>query len=263
MKKRLLSLLLIVCLFMLCACQNTPAATHPTQATNITQVTEPSVTDPPATEPPVTEPPHSDLYIPGVSVDDVILYFNEICLDAEFANNGNPSYIQKWVTPLLYTVNGNYTTEDIAVLESFVSWLNTIEGFPGMQVTTSSIRANLSIYFCDQQELLDRMGSNFYSVDGAVTFWYNNNEIYEEIICYRTDLSQYLRNSVILEEIYNGLGPIQDTTLREDSIIYSGFSQPQALTAVDELILKLLYHPDIHSGMDAQQCEAVIRKLYY
>ena len=32
---------------------------------------------------------------------------------------------------------------------------------------------------------------------------------------------------------------------------------------VDWLILKLLYHPDIKCGMNAQQCEEIIRKLYY
>ena len=68
---------------------------------------------------------------------------------------------------------------------------------------------------------------------------------------------------MILEEIYNGLGPIQDTSMRSDSIIYSEFSQPQNLTDIDELLLKLLYHPDILPGMNAQQCEQVIRALYY
>ena len=83
------------------------------------------------------------------------------------------------------------------------------------------------------------------------------------MICIRTDIDQQVRNSVIMEEIYNGLGPVQDTSLRKDSIIYSGFSQPQWLTAVDELIVKLLYHPDIKCGMDAAACESVIRSVYY
>ena len=72
-----------------------------------------------------------------------------------------------------------------------------------------------------------------------------------------------MRNSVILEEIYNGLGPVQDTDLRPDSLIYSAYSTPQELTEIDELILKLLYHPDMVCGMNAQECEAVIRQLYY
>jgi len=51
--------------------------------------------------------------------------------------------------------------------------------------------------------------------------------------------------------------------LRPDSIIYQEYSEVQDLTLVDWLILRLLYHPDMLCGMDAAQCEAVIRDLYY
>ena len=114
--------------------------------------------------------------------------------------------------------------------------------------------------------LMEEMGSyvNGDSSDGIVHFWYNgNNEMYDEDIGIRNDVDQYLRNSVILEEIYNGLGPVQDTTLRSDSIIYQQYATPQELTDVDLLLLQLLYHPSVECGMNAEQCEAVIRELYY
>ena len=50
--------------------------------------------------------------------------------------------------------------------------------------------------------------------------------------------------------------------LRPDSIAYQLFSEPQELSREDELILKLLYHPQIQCGMDAEACERVIRELY-
>ena len=93
----------------------------------------------------------------------------------------------------------------------------------------------------------NNLGSDLRSVamlSNGGTFWYNGaDEIYEAIIGYRTEVDQYIRNSVILEEIYNGLGPVQDTDLREDSIIYAGYSEPQELTQADELILRLFYAP--------------------
>lgn len=228
----------------------------------------PETTDPPkTTEPPVTtEPPeqeHSALYIPGIGVEEVLSCFNEVCLDAEYIHNGDASLVQKWEYPIRYTVHGSPTEEDLAVLQGFADWLNTLEGFPGIYEDPEGDCPNLQIHFCSQEELLMIMGSNFTGQDGAVTFWYLDNEIYDAIICIRTDLDQVTRNSVILEELYNGLGPMQDTQLREDSIIYAGFSQPQALTEMDELILLLLYHPEILRGMNATECEAVIRRLYY
>ena len=32
---------------------------------------------------------------------------------------------------------------------------------------------------------------------------------------------------------------------------------------MDKLILSLLYHPELRSGMDAAACEAAIRTVYY
>ena len=198
-----------------------------------------------------------------MEVEDVLTYFNEVCLSAEFINSGNPSYLQRWNAPITYRIYGDPTAEDLAQIEAFSGWLNTLFGFPGIYEAGEGEYVNLRIHFCDQETLTDLMGDNFYGVDGAVTFWYEEDVIYDAIICIRTDLDQYLRNSVILEELYNGLGPVQDTSLRPDSIIYSDFSEPQELTEMDELILKLLYHPDLRCGMSAAECEAVIRLLYY
>lgn len=263
-------ILLLLSLLLLTGCA--PAESIPTEAPRQpeTVAVPPAETLPP-TSPPETAapteaptlPPHSELYIDGLAAEDVILYFNEVCLDAEFVNAGNPSYLQKWISPISYFVSGIPTEDDLETLKRFTRWLNELDGFPGIVETGDVASANLRIYFCDEQELLDLMGDQFYGTDGAVTFWYADDIIYDAVICIRTDLDQQLRNSVILEEVYNGLGPVQDTDLRPDSLIYSGFSQPQELTEIDELILKLLYHPELKCGMDAAACEAVIRELYY
>lgn len=207
--------------------------------------------------------PHSEFYISGIEVEDVIIYFNEVCLDSEIIDSGNPSVVQKWTAPILYTLHGEYTQEDKQVLERFCDWLNTVCGFAGIYESEYPAQATMNIYFCSQSEIVDRLGDEFSYTDGAVRFWYENNEIYNAIICCRDDVSQHLRNSVLQEELYNSLGPVQDTTLREDSLIYQYYAEPQEMTDIDKLIIRLLYHPDIECGMDAQQCEEVIRSLYY
>lgn len=272
MEKRLLSVVLIIAA-LLTACVSVPSqapetsvpstsASQPTSDPIVVTTTPSEPVTEPVTAPP-TQPQHSPLYIPDVSVEDVIRYFNEVCLDAEFVNDGDPSRLQKWDTPIHYILNGDPTSADLTTLNTFTKWLNTIDGFPGISETKDPITANLRIYFCTQSEMTDLLGPNFSYMDGGVTFWYMEDAIYDAIICYRTEIDQTVRNSVILEEIYNGLGPVQDTDLRLDSIIYSGYSEPQALTAIDELILKLLYHPQLRCGMNAQECETIIRQLYY
>ena len=182
---------------------------------------------------------------------------------AELINSGDPYRLQKWNDSIYYFINGECTQEDSETLLKFTNWLNTIEGFPGIYETKDFTKTNLKIYFGNQETMLAIMGNEFSGVDGAVTFWYTDDIIDRATICYRTEIDQYVRNSVIIEEIYNGLGLIQDTSLREDSIIYSGFSMPQELTKIDELLLKLLYSNEMKNGMSAKQCEEVIRQLYY
>ena len=268
MMKVFLSVLLF--LLLLTGCTGTPespaAPSAPTETVPVsTELPTTPVTEAPTEVPAESEtlPPHSDLFIPGISVEDVILAFNEVCLDAEYSHSGDPSLLQKWISPISFYIYGQPTREDLETLQNFTQWLNTVEGFPGIYQTQEASEANLRIHFCDQEEMISLMGEDFYGMDGAVTFWYMDDVIYDAIICYRTDINQHLRNSVILEEIYNGLGPIQDTDLRTDSIIYAGFSEPQELTAMDELLLKLLYHPMITCGMSAADCASVIRQLYY
>lgn len=279
MKHLFISFLAAALAILLCGCgkthisqlPQTTGAIQPSLSSTQEQTTPPPTTPAPTTTPqptttPVpttTRPEHSPLYIPGLSVEDVILYFNEVCLDSEYIYNGNPSVIQKWAEPLYYTLEGKYTDQDLATLQSFTDWLNTLEGFPGIYLAEDRLQQSLRICFCTNQEMVDILGPNFSYMDGGVTFWYIDNEIYDATICYRQEIHQLTRNSVILEEIYNSLGPAQDTALRPDSIIYQHFSEPQWLSPVDELILQLLYHPDILPGMNAQECEQVIRSLYY
>lgn len=249
------------------AVPSTAPTTEPTTPTIPETVPPTEPTTAPTTVPATTapaEPTHSELYIPGVSVEDVIQYFNEVCLAAEFVNGGDPRFLQRWEDPILYACVGSPTEKDMEVLRGFVDWLNTVEGFPGMYETEDYAAANLQIHFYGFEDYIDLMGENFYGTDGGVTFWYNGaDEIFRGIIGYRTDVDQETRNSVILEEIYNGLGPVNDTDLRTDSVIYSGFSTPQQLSEIDELLLKLLYHPEMWCGMNAARCEAMIRQLYY
>lgn len=235
--------------------------TQPSEEAAIESSAATEVPTEPATE--ATLPEHSPLYISGVTVEDVIRYFNEVTLDAEFSIDGDATLVQKWGVPVRYIIDGAPTPEDLSLLTSYTQWLNTIEGFPGIAQANTPEEANLQIHFCSEDEMLNILGESLLGCDGGVTYWYENHLIYKEIICCRTDLDQHLRNSVIKEEIYNGLGPVQDTQLRPDSIIYSEFSEPQELTDIDELILKLLYHPDIKCGMNATECEIVIRTLYY
>lgn len=236
--------------------ENTTETTDSTEDTENTENTE----DTPA-------PLHSDLYIDGVSTEQMIEYFNEVVLSMEYTTgDGDESLVQKWKKPIYYCIEGSATDTDLAVLNTLFEELNQINGFPGIFPADGEHFANLTIWFLDQYNFNLQFSSviNGEAAEGAVQFWYYtlSNEIYKGQVGYRTDISQEIRNSVLLEEIVNLLG-LSDTVIRSDSIVYQYSSDATELSEIDWVILKLLYNSQIRRGMDADACRAVLERLYY
>ena len=268
--KKLLILLLVVAL---CGCAapaapSTEPTTEPTvSVTTVPETTVPETTVPETTVPPTTAPVHSEFYLEDFSVEEIITYFNEVVLQVEYTDGtGDPSRVQKWLLPIVCSIQGEPTMEDQQVLEQFFAELNQMPGFPGIRLAQRGEYANMTLSFLDAEAFVDEFSQVVYGEDawGACQFWYwtDTNELYEARIGYRTDIPQLDRCSILLEEIVNSIG-ITDTLRRSDSIVYQDSNENLQPSIVDWLILKLLYHPDIQCGMDAQQCEQIIRDLYY
>ena len=238
-------------------------------AENYAQYAEeaPPVTEPGETEPLPTQPEHTALYVSGVSQEDMILYFNEVVLNVEYADGaGDTTLVQKWTDPIRFRICGDPTDEDRAVLADLFAQLNEIPGFPGIYEAQEGETPNLTLYFQSKEDFERDFASviGWEEADGAMQFSYYiaTNVIFEGRIGYRTDISQQLRNSVLVEEVINLLG-ISDTVLRSDSIVYQYGSDATGLSDVDWAILKLLYDPEIQCGMNAEECREVLERLYY
>ena len=219
------------------------------------------------TEEKTTTAPETEIstqaYLP---VEDVINYFCEVVLQTEYSDGvGDATLVQKWTDRICYRIYGEATEQDRNVLTGFFQQLNEVEGFPGIVPAGENDLTDLALYFYDYETFNWSFGEflNYEVADGAVQYWYytDTNVIYNARIGYRTDIDQYTRNSVLQEEVFNGLG-ITDTALREDSIAYQGFSQPQELSEVDWLMIRLLYHPKMKAGMNREECVNVIREIY-
>lgn len=277
MKKCIVTAICVMLVLIFCACQvpvAPPAETVPAVITEpsmaptqpeTTTPTEPVTTTP--TEPETTQTVHSELYLEEYSVEQVIEYFEEVALDMEYTDGtGNTSLVQKWTEPIYYRIYGDATEEDLAVIDGLFTQLNTIPGFPGIYPPAEGDIHHMALNFMDQQTFQDTF-SDFIlgeSAYGAVQFWYYTatNEIHTANIGYRTDVNQQERNSVLVEEVINGLG-ITDSVLRPDSVVYQYSNDNTCLSDMDFLILQLLYDPAIECGMDAEACRNAIRQIYY
>lgn len=267
------ALCLCLIVLLLCGCGAEPApttvpTTEPTTVpTTVPATTVPETTVPETTVPETTLPPHSALYLPEYTVEQIIEYFNEVVLHVEYSDGvGDSTLVQKWYSPMHYRIEGEPTERDLAVLEGFLAELNAVPGFPGMQPCGEDEFENVTFSFLDHEAFYDAFSEILQGEDayGGVQFWYytDTNEIHTGRIGCRTDIPQEERDSIIPEEIINMLG-ITDTELREDSIVYQYSNENLSLSDVDRVILELLYSDEIASGMTLEECETVIRELYY
>lgn len=261
MQKRMISFVLtLVLTLLLCACTVTDTSGGGTDTS-----TESTVDDG-SSQSSVPEE-HSELYIPEYSSLEIFDYFEEVALNMEYGDGtGNFSLVQKWTVPIRYRICGTPTEADLSVLADFFSQLNRIKGFPGIYAADDNEQENLTISFLEPEAFSDTFSELIEGEDayGAAYFWFytETNEIHTAHIGYRTDIDQTTRTSVLIEEIVNTLG-ISDTVLREDSIVYQYSNDNTSLSAVDWVILKLLYDPMLKCGLDADSCKEIILKLYY
>lgn len=210
---------------------------------------------------------HSDIYNENYTVDEVLKYFEEVVLTAEYSESEQSRRVQKWLLPIYYSVEGDLTEKDNEVLTDFAETLNSVTGFPGFYPVTGGEKACLEIKFYDGNDLMTEMGEvvNGERSDGIVQYWYllDNSIIYAAKIGYDNGVSQRVRSSVIVEEIMNAIGFSNDTVLRQDSVIYEKYTENYALSEMDLILLKLLYHPLIKPDMTKDKCFEIIKKLYY
>jgi len=212
-------------------------------------------------------PKPEKIKLDGYNAEQIGDYFCEVVLSAEYSyGSGNQHALQKWKEPIYYTVYGEAGAEDLLLVADFAAQLNQIEGFPGMYAAENSEQENFSINLLNGKDMMISVGHIVQGEEAhGIALWdyyTDTNELYNVSIWVSTDIEQRVRNSVLLEEIVNSLGMGNDTELREDSIIYQSYSEPQELSEMDWVLLKLLYDKRMICGMTETDCRDLISEIY-
>lgn len=241
-----------------------PTVAAPTAAPTSAPTDAPTVTaSPAATVTPTPLPGGSEpLDLAGYTPDEIIAYFDEIVMDAEFRNDSDSLMLRKWTTPICYRIEGNPTPEDLDIFNRLMQELNRIPGFPGIS-QSGPLTANLTIRFLPYEEYakeaVEHIGDT--NTDGYVTGWYLADRYHRAEIGICTDTEQETRNTVILEETIQSLGLYNDSYSYKDSLFYQGFTTPQWPSAMDWLLVKLLYREELQPGMSLEEVNEVLTVL--
>ena len=281
MKKLLLILCILSALLFCYGCSGqdneiTPGArrraSEATPAPTVTPSEAPTVTPTLTVTPTPTATPvptgfsdnkmHPEAY--GYTAEEVLSYFLETGLQAEYTGGRDYNYIKKWLKPVIVKAEGNPDEDDYAVMNKLFDGLNKVPGFPGIRFADNGEDACLVIRFLDdesyKQYAYEAIGDIY--TDGYSLIWFLNGEISKAEIGIRTSLTRTNKNHVILEEIVQSLGIQNDSYSHPDSLFYQGYNEPQEPTVLDWLLVEFMYRGEIKPLMRAEDVMEAARLIF-
>jgi hypothetical protein len=179
----------------------------------------------------------------------ILDYFSEIALKREYGGNDFDGVVCRWEQPIKVEISGNYTQDDYDWLSDHIDWLNNLGCLPDISVVKSG--GNFKVHFNKLAELPDLIPDYVEGNWGFISlYWNESGQITESTMGIATDVTnQIQRNHLILEEFTQGLGLLNDSRLYQDSIFQMDWTEIQALSPLDELVVRLLYAPVVQAGM--------------
>jgi len=184
-------------------------------------------------------------------------YLTAIALGAEFGDSD--SIVRKWVNDIRISVVGSPTPADLEGLDSPIADLNRlIDPISVLQVASGP--AELAVHFIPAAEFEQVLPQYVPGNEGFFwIFWNAANEMTRGTILVRTDgLDQIHRNHVMREELTQALGLSNDSFKYEDSIFQQAWTGTNSYAAIDEVIIALLYRPEVLPGMLEDELRIVL-----
>ena len=198
---------------------------------------------------------------------NVIDYFKDIALGFEFG--GASEITRRWESEMRIFVGGTPPDYLFAELEDIVEEINeltTITSFSARFVDNAS-ESNYYVYFGSAELYAARfpeVGNLAESNWGLFYIYWNgssqltNGHMYVDIFRANNQEQRHL----LREELTQSLGLAKDSNQYSESIFQQAFSTKTTQYAqIDEDLIRLLYHPDMRTGLSESQVDAVLREI--
>ena len=187
---------------------------------------------------------------------DQASYFYTVAFGAEY---GDPlNRIIKWNRDPVIKLFGTPSSDDLEELDFITSEIKTLtNGKITFSITTGE-QYDIAIYFIPKSDFQSHIQSIAPHTTGYVQLTLRHYHIQKGIILIASDIPQENRHHVIREEVTQSLGLLNDSWDYSDSIFYQGWSTSQRYSAIDKLIISLLYNPSIKPGMSKSDLSSQI-----
>ncbi len=195
-----------------------------------------------------------------------IRYWADIACYGEFSSD-HDGYVKKWGTDeIRIFVDGDPTDRDMKVIKRHLKQLNSVPHLPELVLTNDADDADTVMMFDSYDNLLDNY--DFFEENSNGMFnisWSGDPEpfsIYKGDILIATDIEQRIRDHVIVEELTQHLGLMDDSYEFRTSIFQQAVSPSPAPNELDWLVIEMHHRPEIEPGMETDEAMQILADLY-
>ena len=196
---------------------------------------------------------------------EVISYFKEIALGFEFGTSSEIT--RKWCSDLKIFVGGDISNDLNVELNNIVNEIrNLVTDNFSIQIVNDSSQSNYYIFFGSGDEYSKIFPSQANYVDsnwGLFSVRWNasncltRGNMYVDI--YRANTIE--QRHLLREELTQSLGLAKDSFKYPNSIFQSSWTQTLNYMEIDKDVIRLLYHPNMSTGLNALAVEDVLRNI--
>lgn len=198
--------------------------------------------------------------------EEVVDYFKEIALGFEF---GNASKVTRKYEgrKMKVFVGGSPTASLRYELSKVVTEINTLttDGF-AIEIIADSSASNFYVFFGSGDNYAKMFPSQQSLVGGNwglfSVFWNGNNSLtggYMYVDIFRADL--LAQRHLLREELTQSLGLARDSDRYPESIFQQRWTTTINYAPIDKELIRLLYHPNVKSGLLASEVETVLTSI--
>ncbi len=232
--------------------------TSPTPTTASTSTTAPPSTT--TTHASTTAAPTSTTRDETHYSQEELDYFAEIAGTSEFGPTDG--LVHKWVKDLRIAVHGDITPEDRLALDTVIADLNRLVA--PIRLVLVEIDSNVEIYFTPSWEFASIEPHYVPGNSGFFMAWADtagNVTRARVLISSESTVSSVSRAHLIREEITQTLYLPNDSMDYPESIFYQDWTTASVFAPIDEMLLEMLYRPEIVSGMTIAEAVEILAQV--
>jgi hypothetical protein len=208
---------------------------------------------------------------PGRAFTDAELIngFNRTVFGSEYQRFGWQSrVVKKFTKPVRLFVDDRSTARRRGEVETFVRTLPSLIAGLDISVVEDAKAANFHVFVIDRADYPGVVAKEVY---GSPSSSFTPGECIVRVISTRSgitrsdavivaDEGEFLLHRCMVEEILQGLGPINDDRTLSESV-FNDTSHHSSFTSFDRHILNMLYHPLIEPGMTKREAARVLPEV--